>query len=130
MKNNLRTITAYLPKGIRNSFASGQVGYRLSSFFFLLFLIIAGILLQTLVFLNAKTGTAKREREIKDKDYSYWSSVASQYPAIPDILYNAALSALNDGRKKEAMEYIDKALRLDPLFKKAIELKNEIERRG
>lgn len=122
MKINIRIITAHLPKG--------QIAYRLSSFFFLLFLILAGILLQTLVFLNNKTLTARNQFELKTKDYMYWSSVALQYPAIPDVLYNAALSALNDNKKKEALEFVEKALQLDPLFKKAMELKNEIVVRG
>ena len=123
MKNYLRRITGLLPK-------NGQLAYRLSSFFFLLFLILAGILLQTLVFLNDKTVSAKLQFESRGKDFEYWSSVAKQYPSIPDVLYNASLSALNDNKKKEATEYIDKALQIDPLFRKAQELKSEIHERG
>lgn len=123
MRNYFRRITDLLPN-------SGQIAYRLSSFFFLLFLILAGILLQTLVFLNGKTLSAREQYESRARDYQYWSSVAAQYPKIPDVLYNASLSALNDNKKKEAEEYIDKALQLDPLFRKATELKNEIISRG
>ena len=123
MKSYFRRITDLLPK-------NGQVAYRLSSFFFLLFIILAGILLQTLVFLSGKTLSAREQYESRAKDFQYWSSVAAQYPTIPDVLYNASLSALNDNKKKEAVEYIDKALQIDPLFKKATELKNEIVSRG
>lgn len=123
MKDYLRKITDLLPN-------KGQIAYRLSSFFFLLFLILAGILLQTLVFLSGKTLVAREQYENHAKDFQYWSSVAAQYPTIPDVLYNASLSALNDNKKKEAIEYIDRALQLDPLFKKATELKNEISSRG
>jgi len=130
MINNLRRITAQLPKAFKKYFLGGQIAYRLSSFFFITFIILAGILLQTLVFLSGKTISAREQFESRGKDFQYWSSVASQYPTIPDVLYNASLSALNDNRKKEAIEYIDKALHLDPLFKKATELKNEISSRG
>ncbi len=123
MRNYFRRITDLLPN-------NGQIAYRLSSFFFLLFLILAGILLQTLVFLSGKTLSAREQYENRARDYKYWSSVATQYPTIPDVLYNASLSALNDNKKKEAQEFVNKALLLDPTFKKATELKKEIISRG
>lgn len=49
-----------------------------------------------------------------------------QYPNIPDILYNASLSAFNIGQKQQAIEYIEKAIEIDPLFNKAYQLRKEI----
>ena len=128
MKNYFRTIPALLPKSIQQRIPQGQLAYRISSFFFLFFLILAGILLQILVYLNTQSFAARNQHELKDKEYTYWNGVATQYPLIPDILYNAALSSLNDGRYNEALNYINKALQIDPQFKKARELKKEIEK--
>ncbi len=54
----------------------------------------------------------------------YWSSVASQYPNIPDILFNAAVSAMTMGRNDVALAYLNKSIQIDPLFTKAITLRN------
>jgi tetratricopeptide (TPR) repeat protein len=62
----------------------------------------------------------------KMQEYSYWSGVATQFPNIPDILYNAALSSYNAGRRNEALKNLEKALLIDPLFKKAKILQSEI----
>jgi tetratricopeptide (TPR) repeat protein len=52
--------------------------------------------------------------------------VVTQFPNIPDVLYDAALSAYNTGRVDEALHYLNKAIQLDPLFKKAQEFRKEI----
>lgn len=88
--------------------------------------ISAGILLQFLVYLNQKSIAAEKEYDAKMKEFSYWSSVASQFPNIPDILFNASLSAFETGNTSEALHLIDKALNIDPVFKKAQDLRDEI----
>jgi Tfp pilus assembly protein PilF len=80
------------------------------------------------VFLDRKVIAAKKDYEVNIKQFRYWSGVASQFPNIPDILYNASVSSLNVGKTSEAKLYIDKALQIDPLFKQARELKKLLEK--
>ena len=71
----------------------------------------------------------EKQKEIKDtreKNYLYWTSLAEQYPNEPDILFNAGKSAYEYGKKGEAFEFIKKSLQIDPLFEKALNLKQEI----
>jgi len=70
----------------------------------------------------------KENKSVRDKNYSYWESLAEQYPNEPDILFNAGKSAYENGRKEAALKFIEKALQMDPLFEKAIDLKKELEK--
>jgi tetratricopeptide (TPR) repeat protein len=82
--------------------------------------------LQILVFLSNNYNNAKTEYSNRVSQYKYWSGVAGQFPNIPDILYNASLFAFQAGRKIEAINYIERAIKIDPLFKDAYRLKEEI----
>lgn len=126
MKLNLRTFTAQLPKGGVKRLNNKYFPEHLRSFLFVVLLILAGILLQLLVFLNKKYSQAKVNYQKTLKNYTYWSSVASQYPNIPDILYNAGVSAIAMGREDVALGYLNKAIQIDPLFAKAIELRDSL----
>lgn len=84
-------------------------------------------MLQILVALNNRYDKVRNIYAHKSSEYQYWSSVASQYPNIPDILYNASVSAFNFGKKTEANEYLIRAIKIDPLFKKAQIFQKEIE---
>lgn len=121
-----RKITALLPKKLVKNITNSYVVSHVRTILFVMLVIGAGILLQMLVYLNQRTIIAKKDYEVKIKEFNYWSSVASQFPNIPDILYNASLSALSIGKTKEALRLIDKALIIDPVFKKARDLRNEI----
>lgn len=103
-----------------------HVAHNLRNFLFLVLVLIAGILLQLLVFLNNKVRTTQKDFEARYAKFEYWRQVATQYPNIPDILYDAALSAYNVGNAQEAINYLNKAIQLDPLFQRAQELKKEI----
>lgn len=117
MKKYLRKITALLPK---------EIAIHLRSFLFLFFVILAGVLLQVLVTLNGKYLEYRKNYAQKVGEYEFWSSVVKQYPNIPDVLFNASISAYNAGKRNESGEYIKKALRIDPLFKKAELFQKEI----
>lgn len=74
-------------------------------------------------------GEYKKVRELysqRSTEYKYWTSVASQYPNIPDILYNASISSYNFGKLPEAKNYLERALKIDPVFKKAQEFEREL----
>ncbi len=126
MANYFRKITAQLPNEYRNYVSHRYLALYIRNFLLLFLLITAGTLLQILVVLNTRYEKVKIDGEKKMQEYQYWSGVVTQFPNIPDILYNASLSALNAGKKDEALKNIEKALMVDPLFKKAQELKNEI----
>lgn len=126
MVNYLRKITAQLPKGYRKYVTNRYLALYLRNFLLLFFLLTAGILLQILVNLNARYELVKKDHAKKIYEYRYWSGVVTQFPNIPDILYNASLSAYNAGMKNEALKNIEKALKIDPLFQKALRLRSEI----
>lgn len=126
MANFLRKITALLPKSYRRYISTKYLAFYLRNFLLLFLLLTAAILLQILVVMNTRYEMTRKVVQKKTAEYIYWSGVATQFPNIPDILYNAALSAYNVGKKDEAIKNLQKALLIDPLFKKAKVLHNEI----
>lgn len=84
-------------------------------------------MLQLLVVLNTKYKEVQKDFGRKQEEYVYWTSVASQYPNVPDILYNAAVSSYVVGEVGKAYEYLTKALQIDPLFERAKILKEKVE---
>lgn len=122
----LRKITALLPKKLRKRLFNRRIATYLRAFLFIVLVVLAGITLQILVLLQQRSLITKREYEVRVKKFQYWSSVASQFPNIPDILYNASISSYSVGNEKQALRYVNKALQIDPLFKKAQILKEEI----
>ena len=123
---NFRTITALLPKRAIKSLNNRYFIIHLRTFFFVILVVLAGVMLQILVLLNQRYIDAKKVFEAKRSEFVYWEAVVAQYPAIPDVLYNASVSALKAGLKDEALRLLDRAITIDPLFKKALELKKEI----
>lgn len=124
-----RRITALFPKKVLGYVTNRHVATHLRALLFIILVIGAGILLQILVYLNRKAINAKKEYAENAKQFQYWSGVALQYPNIPDILYNASVSALNVGKTPEAMRFLNKALQIDPLFNDALELRKSVEKR-
>lgn len=121
MSDIYRRFTAVLP-------SKKFIALYLRDYAFLVLIILMGFLLEILVDLTGKIRVAQAGQTEKVGQYQYWSGVASQYPTVPDILYNASLSAYNIGNMQQAKIYIEKALVLDPLFKKAQELRDKIEK--
>ncbi len=126
MKKYFRTITALLPKSLKKHVLKKRVILHVRDFLFVFLALLIGVLLQILVILNNKYVVARREFEGKRAEYSYWETVVLQYPQIPDILYNAAVSALAFNRQEEALDYLNRALRIDPLFQRAEKLRKFI----
>lgn len=130
MNNYFRKITALLPKENWELVLNKYIAHRVRALLFIVLVISAGILLQVLVFLQQKMFLSKKEYEVHIQEFQYWKGVASQFPNIPDILYNASVSSLSIGRRVDALHFIDKALQIDPLFRKAQELKSVISKEG
>ena len=92
-----------------------------------LFLFAEALILSYAVYsIRADIATIEAIKQQKQDRLSYWKGASEQYPNEPDILYNAAVAALNTGNKKIANEYLQKALVLDPLFEKAKNLRSEM----
>lgn len=149
MSINFRTITVLLPKiksetqkkiddhlkhvkkhkvirGFHRQISSRHFAHSLRAFLFFVLIILSGFLLQLLVFLNGKYIESGKEFEARRVESRYWENVAFQFPNVPDVLHNAALSALYIGDSNKALEYIEKAIKIDPLFEKAYLLRREI----
>lgn len=92
----------------------------------IVFVVTALLQIQILVNLGLKHGQFLKTKEIREREYEYWSSVANQFPNVPDILYNAGVASINVGKKEKALGFLDKALRLDPLFIEAQQLRNNL----
>lgn len=60
------------------------------------------------------------------KTLNYWEDVVRKHPNFPDGFYNAAVYAAKVRETEKALIYLDKAIRLDPTFTKAMELKKRL----
>ncbi|MDO8269426.1 MAG: hypothetical protein Q7T54_02010 [Candidatus Levybacteria bacterium] len=126
MKKYHRIITDLLPKKIRKWVNKRYFAIYLRDFLFIFFVLLIGVLLQLLVILNGRYMEVRKLFFENNEKYYYWNSVASQFPYIPDILYNAALSSFAVGKGSEAMQLINKAIQIDPLFEEAVKLRNQM----
>ncbi len=126
MKFNYRNISALLPKRYTKIIKKSIFKYHLRDFLLVSLILIALFQLQILVLLNGEYKKDQIEYQSKIDNFRYWQEVSEQFPNIPDILYNASLSAFNAGNKTQALEYVEKALIIDPLFERASNLKKEI----
>lgn len=87
---------------------------------FFTFLLILLPLLGYLLFQFSKEYSAvSNERVVKEKALLYWESVITKYPNLPDAYYKAAVYALGLNKKEKALEFLQKAIFLDPEFKEA-----------
>ena len=122
IKANYRKINAILPKSWKKkgkSIFNGIFFHYLAQFLFLVLLAQVMLFLVVAFFLQSEYRLKSDEYNSRQAEQVYWTRVAEQYPNAPDVLYNAAVSAINVGNSKEALVYIDRALKLDPLFMEA-----------
>lgn len=127
--NYYRKIAALLPKDLlkkgKRVFSKGFF-HSLAQFLFLVLLFQVLLLIVMLFLLRNEYKEKRREFAVRQEEQIYWIRVAGQYPNAPDVLYNAALSSKNVGREREAIFYLDKAIKLDPLFMEARLLRKSI----
>lgn len=95
---------------------------------FVLFVLIIQALISIIIIvaLNKVLVKSSEVNYKKQQTNIYWGSVAGQYPNAPDVLFNAAKSSYEIGDRQKALFYVEKSLKIDPLFDKAQKLKNEI----
>lgn len=67
-----------------------------------------------------------KQRQALARQLSYWEGVVEKHPNYPDAYYQAAVYAYSLGETKKALQYIEQAQQMDPLFTKAQELEKKI----
>lgn len=95
----------------------------LFSLFLLSILII--MLFSIFVLQNILTNSYLSQKE-KQERFFYWMEKVDEYPNSPDVLYNAAISAVEINKKETALKLLNEALIFDPLFLDARNLQEEI----
>lgn len=95
----------------------------LLSLFLLSTLII--VLFSIFVLQNVLTNSYLFQKNKQDRFY-FWIEKVENYPNSPDVLYNAAISALEINKNETALKLVKQALIYDPLFTEAIGLQQEI----
>lgn len=131
MKKYYRRIAALLPKGTRKGkkvklFNKVYFVFYLKDFLFLVLAVQAFVLIIALFMLNQLYEQKKQKFDQREQKYIYWSKVSGEYPNAPDVLFNAAKSSYEFGETDKALSYIDKALKIDPLFIQGQKLQTEI----
>lgn len=126
MKINSRSFTAILPIKYKKLIKRKLIAHNLRNLLFIFLTVTVLFQIQMIVVLNSSYNLASKNNRERIEEYQYWENVAGQYPNIPDILYNASISSANAGHKVEALEFVNKALRIDPLFDEALQFKEEL----
>lgn len=125
-----RKIAALLPKGFKKKLGivlNKYTMHHLARILFLIFLCCVVLLIGLIFLFREELRQKRQEYTMLYNQKIYWVNLAKQYPNAPDILYNAAISAKNIGNEKEAVDYLNQALKLDPLFMEARLLKKTLE---
>lgn len=126
-KNNSRKINALLPLPAINKYIiKRNVAVYLRNYLSIVLFFQVILVIMVLFLAGFILESEKELQAVRDKNYQYWTSVASQYPNEPDVLFNAGKSAYENGKKADAIKFVEKAIQIDPLFEKAIKLKQEI----
>lgn len=115
-KNYYRTITERLPQDL----------FRFSLFFLCLSFVA---FLLFVVYLFQAYEKVKYERQGAIDSLSYWESVVLKQPNSPDAYYQAGIYAAKLGESQKAIGFLDKAVKLDPSFKKANSLSQQLTQR-
>lgn len=126
MTLHYRNINALFPKKLRKYIKKSHLAFHLRNFFLIVFGLTALIQIQMLFGLGMEHKSLLKERDKRLREYDYWVSAANQFPNIPDILYNASVVSLNVGKEERALSFLDKTLRIDPLFEEAQKLRDKL----
>ena len=137
MNDYYRKITVSLPQSFSKGFkrfnkvldlALSRDNLRHHGFnFLLLFLVLLFIFsLISAMLLYYSYGELRKNHRETVNSLDYWEKVVMNYPAFPDGYYNAAIFAGMLGEKQKALNYLDKALKLDPDFEDAKELASQL----
>lgn len=115
-KDYYRRITESLPQ--RKYFTELFLLFLITSFIFSFIFV---------VFAYVTITEAKAARKEALDNFTYWREVAEKHPNSPDAFYEAGYYAAILRDKETALKYIEDAIRLDPDFKRATELKGKLD---
>jgi len=116
-----RKIAALFPKDLQKgtSIVNKKVLHHLAQILFLVLLLQVLLFIAAIVLLKGEYRVRVEEFVKLQQEHTYWVKMVEQYPNAPDVLYNAALTSKNVGNTEEAVRYLDRAIKLDPLFMEA-----------
>lgn len=122
-----RRITEALPQGFLKGLKRKELAPHLLNYLTLFLIILSAFLLFFLGMVYLSYTEAQQERRMAQDNLSYWQDVVKKHPNFTDGYYNAGLYAAELKDYKTSVEFLDRAIALDPQFKKAIDLEKRIE---
>ena len=126
-ENNPRKKTAGLPQE-NADIAKLALARQGLAIFIITFLLSLSATLGYLLVQTMKEYQAEQAQKAKvETKFSYWQYVVEHNPKFPPGYYQAAIYALRLGKKEKAIQWLDKAIELDPNFNEAERLLEKIE---
>lgn len=121
-----RRITEAFPQDLKKALKIKNIKSVFTNYS-LVFLVVSLSILILYAAISYIDYSTTREEWFKARDnFAYWQEVAEKQKNSPDAYYQTAIYAAELRDKSRAVEYLTKALELDPGFKKAKELREEI----
>lgn len=105
-----------------------RIRTRLLLFFIVLLSLSSLVLIVVFIELLDAYEAGREHRDFLNQSLSYWQEVQSDNPQSPDVYYQIAYYSILLNREDEASASINEALRLDPEFTKAQQLREIIEK--
>lgn len=81
-----------------------------------------------LIYLSGNYLSLKQKREKELASLYSWENLIRQFPNYPEVYYQAAIHAGNLKDNQKSVEYIEKALLLNPNMDEAKRLREELEK--
>ncbi len=124
MSNYSRKITEILPQTKKLRII---VAFKFFEMVFLLFsLLLFAILSIIVVLLYKKNETMVKKRLEAQEKLIYWEKMTKKYPSFAKSYYMAAIYSMDFNKNQKAIDYLDKAIEIDPDFIEAISFREEI----
>ena len=101
---------------------------KLEKLLMLYLFLILGIIILVSLLLWREYANVIYQRGIAEKNLQYWEQIVMTHPNYPDGYYKLAVAQLNMKHSQDAAHSLDMAIRLDPGFREAIELRSSIEK--
>jgi len=84
------------------------------------------IMLFSIYVVQSMLANSYQGEKIRQEKFYYWISKVEEFPNSPDVLYNAAVTAISVGKNETALKLLNKAIEYDPQFTEAKDLRGEL----
>lgn len=121
-KKNIKKIKSVSKKHLKPALEWKNLIHHTARYLVVFLAVLAIFSVAQAVLMYSRYQEYKKVHDDVVRDFEYWEGVISEHPNVPDGYYNAAIYAGMLGDKEKAMEYVKKALFLDPDFSEAKEL--------